>query len=151
MLSLLLVRLQALWRRPAPAPAGAIHLAVCPPRRPRSAALGRWLTLRWNDSSLTVPRPASPALCRVRQEFLGALHDIGPLHADSLHERIEHARTMRELWHLRPEVFDRVAHRHDESEAHARLAALNRHFPTRAPLSGFGALDTLSARARTGK
>ena len=51
------------------------------------------------------------------------------------------AKSMRELWHLRAEVFALVSLELSQLEADRRLAALNRHFPTRAPRSGFVGLN----------
>lgn len=58
-----------------------------------------------------------------------------------LQQRINIARSLHELWHLRPEVFKLVALRYSQGEAQSRLDRLNRHFPTRAPRSGFGAFE----------
>ncbi len=57
--------------------------------------------------------------------------------AAGLLDRIEYAKSMRELWHLRAEVFALVSLELSQIEADRRLAMLNRHFPTRAPRSGF--------------
>ena len=43
------------------------------------------------------------------------------------------ARSLRELWHLRAEVYNAVAIQFNQYEAEQRLSRLNRHFPTRAP------------------
>ena len=48
-------------------------------------------------------------------------------------ERIHQARSLRDLWHLRADVFRLIAIHHNQQEAEARLLALNRHFPTRTP------------------
>ena len=55
--------------------------------------------------------------------------------ASTLCMRIGQARTLRELWHLRAELYNVVALHHSQQEAERRLAELNRHFPTRAPRS----------------
>ena len=49
--------------------------------------------------------------------------------------------SLRELWHLRAEVFSLVSLQHSQHAADTRLAQLNRHFPSRSPRSGFGALE----------
>lgn len=88
-------------------------------------------------------RPAAPPLNRlpaVRDEFVAALSDIASDEARSLRARIDQARSLRELWHLRADVYRAVGVAHRQSEAESRLARLNRHFPTRAPKSQFGAL-----------
>jgi len=79
-------------------------------------------------------------LSAVRREFAGSLSDIRNRQADTTLARIQLARSTQELWHLRPELFDLVACHHDQAEADRRITRLNRHFPTRAPRSGFGAL-----------
>jgi hypothetical protein len=53
---------------------------------------------------------------------------------------VDSARSLRELWHLRSEVYRLVALQTSQSEAERRLADLNHHFPTRAPRSGFAPL-----------
>jgi hypothetical protein len=111
---------------------------VCPPslrQAPRSAWNRLWF---W----LLAPGPlqSSPALNRlppVRQDFLDSIDDVPSEAAQVLCQRIGQARTLRELWHLRAELYRVVALHHSQHEAERRLAELNRHFPTRAPRSGF--------------
>lgn len=91
-----------------------------------------------------------PRLHRIREEFLQTLADIRTQQAGMLQERIRIARSLRELWHLRPEVFKLVALHFSQSEAQCRLDRLNRHFPTRSPRSGFGFLDSPPTRDRPG-
>ena len=81
----------------------------------------------------------------VRAEFLQSVSDIRTQQVGMLQQRIGIARSMHELWHLRPEVFRLVALRFSQFEAQARLDRLNRHFPTRAPRSGFGSFDSRAA------
>ena len=91
------------------------------------------------------PLAASPPLNRlppVRQEFLAALKDVPLAQALRLSERIANARSLRELWHLRTEVFNVVAMQHSQREAELRLSGLNRHFPTRMPRTGFAPLSS---------
>jgi hypothetical protein len=86
------------------------------------------------------PLHASPSLSRlppVRQDFLDSLSDIASTAADALSERIDQARSLRELWHLRAELYNVVAISHSQREAERRVSELNRHFPTRTPRSGF--------------
>ena len=143
--------LLSLRSRPAE---GARRTEVCPPAlkpagfRAGSAcgrALRGWLAAGW-----LAPGDASAppdGTWRVREEFLDALHDVRTQQAGMLLARIRSARSLRELWHLRPDVFNLVAQRYDQSEAQVRLERLNRHFPTRAPRSGFAPLSDLPARA----
>lgn len=114
---------------------------VCPPslRQAPCAPLARlWF---W----LTAPGPleASPPSDRlppVRQDFVDTLGDVAPDAASDLLQRIGRTRSLRELWHLRTEVYRVVALEHSQFEAERRVARLNRHFPTRSPRSGFAPL-----------
>jgi hypothetical protein len=114
---------------------------VCPPslrQAPRSAWARLWF---W----LLAPGPlqASPSLDRlppVRQDFLDTLGELQDAAARGLRLRISQSRTLRELWHLRTELYRVVALNHSQNEAERRVATLNRHFPTRSPRSGFAPL-----------
>ena len=103
MFSALLARLHLI--RPRPAAAGPARVSLCPPLQ------------------------ATP-LWAVRLEFMRALSGIRTQQAGELLDRIGRARSLRELWHLRADVFDLVSHCRDQAEANARLTLLNRHFPT---------------------
>lgn len=83
-----------------------------------------------------------PRLERVRAEFLQALDDVRTQQAGMVQDRLRIARSLRELWHLRPEVFKIVSLHRDQAEAQSRLDRLNRHFPTRSPRSGFASLES---------
>ena len=84
--------------------------------------------------------PPSDRLPPVRRDFVDTLGDIAPDAARDLTRRIRETRTLRELWHLRTEVYRVVAIEHSQFEAERRVARLNRHFPTRSPRSGFAPL-----------
>ncbi len=89
------------------------------------------------------PRDAAPPLARlprVRAEFLDCLADVHGSEANALARRVDLARSLRELWHLRTEVYRLVALQHDQLQAESRLERLNRHFPARAPRSAFAPL-----------
>lgn len=89
------------------------------------------------------PRDAAPPLARlpgVRADFLDCLSDVHGAEANTLARRVDLARSLRELWHLRAELYRLVALQHSQREAETRLERLNRHFPTRAPRSGFAPL-----------
>jgi hypothetical protein len=131
-----------LGRQPGFAASSRVRLEARPPslrHRPSS----RWQRLMfW----LMAPAPldAAPPLDRlpaVREDFAACLDDTTGDRACALAERIERARSLRELWHLRPDVFDLVARQHSQAEAESRIARLNRHFPTRSPRSGFAPLQ----------
>jgi hypothetical protein len=71
----------------------------------------------------------------VRADFLATLADLEGTAADRLRHRISGARSLRELWHLRSEIYGLVGVMHSQSEADRRVALLARHFPTRSPRS----------------
>lgn len=114
---------------------------VCPPSL-RQAPSSPWMRL-WFWLMAPGPLQASPTLNRlppVRQDFRDSVRDIGNEAAGALCTRIDQARTLREMWHLRTELYSVVAVHHSQHEAERRLARLNRHFPTRSPRSGFAPL-----------
>lgn len=84
---------------------------------------------------LGLDRHRGDALAAARLDFADALADVRFPGAHDIRMRIAVARSMHELWHFREEVFSLVARRHDQAEAAARLASLNRHFPQRAKVS----------------
>jgi hypothetical protein len=111
---------------------------VCPPSL-RQAPQSPWHRL-WFRLLTPGPLRASPSLDRlppVRKDFLDSLDDITGQTADTLSQRIGQARSLRELWHLRTDLYSVVAVSHSQHEAERRVSQLNRHFPTRAPRSGF--------------
>jgi isocitrate dehydrogenase len=75
-----------------------------------------------------------------KREFGATLADVDSLGAEQLRWRIVHAHSLRELWHLRSDVYNTVALAHSQGEAEARLLLINQHFPTRAPRSQFAPL-----------
>ncbi len=94
---------------------------------------------------LLAPAPHANAaapnrLPEVRSEFLATLADIHGPDADALRRRIHDARTLRELWHARAEIYRVVGVAFSQFQAEERLGPLNRHFPTRAPRSQFALL-----------
>ena len=152
MLSEILLRM----RRYADHFGGPRRIVVCPPallHRPAMftagwrAGLRDWLNTGWNSApvptELRAARTANgnPNFDRVREEFLQSLADIRTQQAGELQGRIHTSRSLRDLWHLRPEVFKLVAIRFSQAEAQNRLDRLNRHFPTRSPRSGFAPLE----------
>ncbi|GMV46458.1 MAG: hypothetical protein AMXMBFR66_18560 [Pseudomonadota bacterium] len=82
------------------------------------------------------PYDAAPPLGRmpsVRTDFLATIADIDTSGADALRERIAASGSLRDLWHLRSELYRIIGLAHAQAEADRRLALLARHFPTRAP------------------
>ena len=121
-----------LHRKPA-APT-TTRMNVCPPDV-CAASESLWsATLRWlvggnvqEVSSLRTP------LEKARGEFVAAMNGLlAPLDHNDLLHRAQHARSLRELWHLRSELYTLIARRTSQLEADARLARVNQHFPTRA-------------------
>ena len=111
--------------------------SVPPPSEERSwpSRLGKWLMASgWRVAaaeSATFSRRCE-AVAAARLDFADALFDIrGDAAADTL-ERIAESDRLHELWHLRAEIFGRVAQRHGQTEAERRLAALDAHFVRRA-------------------
>lgn len=126
-------------RLPSTAPTSRLRPAVRPPSLCH-APDSRWARLmHWMLAP--APRDSAPpirTLPAVRADFHLAVADlVQAREAGELVRHIEHSRSLRELWHLRAEVYRMVALQYSQAEADARLARLNRHFPTRAPRSGF--------------
>jgi hypothetical protein len=106
---------------------------VCPPDVvPRGESL--WsATLRWlvGGNVEVVPALRTP-LEKARSEFVGAMDGLLDDDPMDLLRRAQHARSLRELWHLRSELYTLIARRISQVEADARLGRVNLHFPTRA-------------------
>lgn len=86
------------------------------------------------------PQDAAPPLNRlplVRAEFLATLADLETGEVDALRDRITSANSLRDLWHVRSEVFSTLGVALSQRQAEERLSKLNRHFPTRAPRTQF--------------
>lgn len=137
------LRLFPLWRpRSTLSTPSAFRVEVRPPSlRHAPASLGQRL-LFW----LLAPAPqeAAPPINRlpgVKVDFLACLNDVASVPTSTLRSSIEAACSLRELWHLRAEVYNCVGRAHSEVEAERRLQRLNRHFPTRAPRPGAPSTD----------
>ena len=138
------LHLLPLWRpRSTLNTPSAFRVEVRPPSlRHAPSSLGQRL-LFW----LLAPAPqeAAPPINRlpgVKSDFLACLNDVHCPASDTLRSAINGSRSLRELWHLRAEVYNGVAIQFNQHEAELRLARLNHHFPTRAPRSGFAPLHT---------
>ena len=150
----LLVRLPSSSQREPGAT--VVRIESCPPAlldAPRPGWADRlldWLGQGWHSASPRVADAADSAppsgvtpLAQVRLEFIACLDDIPTRQAADLALRLRQARSLRELWHLRADVFNLVSCHSNQHEARERLSRLNRHFPARAPRSGFGGFDAL--------
>lgn len=117
-------------------------LAVCPPQLFTRArpAWRRWLSRLWASLSHSQRSQAglraSTRVQAVRERFLDILFDVTEPSAENLRERIEKARSLRELWHLRPETYDLLARYGGQTFAQQRLDILNSNFPVRVPQAG---------------
>jgi hypothetical protein len=131
-------------RLPPPAPVTS-RLEVCPPSLlPKTAPRWSWALRRAlaGGTAARLPESVGEALQRAREDFAAGLDGLTGQPAEFLRSRALRARSLLELWHLRAELFQRVAMQHGEAQAHQRLAALNRHFPTRLPRSAGSAART---------
>jgi hypothetical protein len=132
------------WRRDSGrastlADSSSLRTEVCPPSLVLAPAG------LWNRALFWLLSPggnrAAPTLGRLEQVRLEFAAQFADLPCDAaLRERVERARSLRELWHLRMAIYTAIATAFDQSEAERRLARLNRHFPTRSPRSGFAPL-----------
>ena len=133
--------LHRLLHRKTAAPT-TLRMNVCPPDVcPKSDSL--WSTaLRWlvGGNVETVPALRTP-LERARSEFVAAMAGLAEFDPQDLLRRAQHARSLRELWHLRSELYTLIARRISQPEADARLARVNQHFPTRAQRTGTAASE----------
>jgi hypothetical protein len=89
-----------------------------------------WLSLwHWLRQSPGAEPRRMHTLDLARTDFGEALSDLGSRAALDLRARAEHARSLRELWHLRAELYGVIARDLNQIEADRRLARVNRHFP----------------------
>lgn len=97
----------------------------------------RWSTRVLHQAAPWLPERARPVnrLALVKGEFRDSLSDLDSVPTQQLLERIERARSLREMWHLRSSLYGEVSIALSQGEAERRLARLNRHFPMRAPRS----------------
>ncbi len=72
-------------------------------------------------------------LSAVRAEFVSMLDDLDPGRTAMLRQRIAKAASLRDLWHLRSDLYSAVSLQHSQTEAERRVSTLNRHFSGRQP------------------
>lgn len=87
-----------------------------------------WL---WDDEDLEDHPRILQSLNQVKTEFLATVWDLQSYNAAQVRENITQSRSLRELWHLRADVFRVIAVHRGQGEANRRLDALNRHFPVK--------------------
>jgi hypothetical protein len=119
------------------------RIEVCPPA-PRSGHERWWDRVNaWliGDAPLTPLSEDRQRLEAVKREFALSIDDVEVPQAGLVLMRVNTAKSMRELWHLRAALYGVIALEHSQTEAERRLARLSRHFPTRSPRSSFLPLD----------
>jgi hypothetical protein len=120
-----------------PTPSSLRRAQVCPPELfSRSGPQWkRWITGFWAwlwDLEETVDHlPVLTGLHKVKSEFCAAMWDLQSVRANQVRDAVEHARSLRELWHLRADVFRAISTHRGQTEATVRIEALNNHFPVR--------------------
>lgn len=116
----------------------ARRVGVTPPAQfaPAQPLWKSWCRGLWNwlwDNGES-PRPPSSVngLRAIKTEFVASLWDLQSLRANQVRDQIETSRSLRELWHLRADVFKVISTHRGQIEAQLRLDALDSHFPVRA-------------------
>jgi len=118
-------------------PSSLRRAQVCPPELfSRSGPQWkRWVTgfwaWLWDLEDTADPMPVLTGLHKVKSEFCAAMWDLQSVRANQVRDAVEHARSLRELWHLRADVFRAISTHRGQSEATIRIEALNNHFPVR--------------------
>lgn len=92
--------------------------------------MGRFWSWLWEVDDAPVHAPMA-GLRKVKTEFCSALWDLQSMRANQVRDMIERARSLRELWHLRADVFRVIAVHRGQMEAQQRLDGLDSHFPVR--------------------
>jgi hypothetical protein len=123
--------IQRLLRKDAPADAPPSRTFVRPPAiwgqtEPLWKALWGWLRSKPSFEHRRVS-----ALDAARHDFADALFDLDADDARDLARRSRSARSLRELWHLRAELYSTVSRHRSQPEAIRRLDRVNCHFPVR--------------------
>jgi hypothetical protein len=120
--------IRRLLRAPATASPVTRHPGICPPapwQQPDSV----WHQLcQWLSSSPDKTPRSHRQLVAARQDCAQALCDLDGQAARDLALRCHSARSLRELWHLRAEVYSLVARELNQGEADRRLQTINRHY-----------------------
>lgn len=108
-------------------------------------AKGLWNWL-WDADESSRPLASPLGLRAIKTEFVASLWDLQSLRANQVRDQIEATRSLRELWHLRADVFKVISTHRGQIEAQLRLDALDSHFPVRASRR---AEDTRGAKVTT--
>lgn len=84
-------------------------------------------------------------LAQARADMMRSMSDLRDPNLAELRVRVQAAASLRDLWHLRLDVFNLIAIERDQREADRRLSTINRHFPLRLPRGHAGAAASNSA------
>jgi hypothetical protein len=71
---------------------------------------------------------AEQQLAQARLDFSVTLTDLPSVDVLALRRLVETSASLQELWHLRPELYRRLALHHSQAEAERRLGPLERYF-----------------------
>lgn len=136
-----LINHAALVRQEAPAPEWAPSSSFRKEVRPPALFARsqpqwrRWVTTAWHwlwdEQDLEDHPRVLQGLQQVKTEFMAVVWDLQSYTATRSRESISQARSLRELWHLRADVFRVIAVHRGQAEAYRRMESLNRHFPVR--------------------
>lgn len=89
----------------------------------------QWL---WDLDEIASVNEPLKGLDGVKAEFNTALWDLQSIKANQVRDLIAQAKSLRELWHLRADVFRVVSLHRGQTEAELRMESINTHFPIRA-------------------
>lgn len=130
-------------RRTSTLSGAASRIEVCPPTRSTVAdswwgRLNAWLL---GDAPLASAEDDGTRLAAAKREFATCIVDVDAARAGAVLMRINTARSLHELWHLRAGLYGVISLELSQTEAERRLARLSRHFATRASRSAPMPLD----------
>lgn len=141
----MLNRILTRWLRPSAPPTGERtylgrwQASINPPALYRGDSffqtLMRWMpgeTDAWDAIGHGRSIGAHDELPVLRARFIAQLDDIHRDDVEALLARIRRSRSLRDLWHLRPALYNMVARALDQTEAEHRMNCLNQLFPARA-------------------
>lgn len=128
-----------------PRPA-SLREEICPPQlyTRSQPAWRRWVGRCWArlvQAGQADEAPWQPMvrIQAAREAFFLAAADLRGEAAQDLRERIGRARSLRELWHLRLDLFNLLSRSRGQAAAEAQMQALNAWFPRRIPHGGTAA------------
>jgi len=83
----------------------------------------------WDAVSKARGVGAQDELPMMRARFIAQLDDIHRDDVEALLARIRRSRSLGDLWHLRPALYNMVARAHNQGEAELRMHGINQMFP----------------------